>query len=204
MFKINIYLRFALIGVFLIGGILLAFLAGFWYALPIILIGLVLLVGYIMLGTVQSAAEMMQTMDFEAAEKRLNLTLSPKYLFSTNKAFYYMLKGTFAAQRKDMDESEEWLRKAQQIKLPSDNEKAMIELQLANIHASKGRWTQAKNHLRIIKQLRVTESTLKEQIVQFEKAIQQQGQMNAVSRQGLGMKGGVMRPGGKRRRPKMR
>ena len=203
MFKLNIYLRFALIAVLLIGGIALSITVSFWYALPILLAGIVLLVGYIMLGTVQSAAEMMQTMDFEAAEKRLDLTLTPKLLYTTNKAFYYMLKGTLSAQRKDMDESEEWLKKAKEVNVPTDNEKAMIELQLANIHASKGRWKQAKNHFRIIKQLNVTEATLKEQIAQFDKALKQQGQMKAATRQGMG-RGGMMRPGGKRRRPKMR
>ena len=35
MFTINIYLRFALIFITLVGGVILAFLFGFWYAFPI-------------------------------------------------------------------------------------------------------------------------------------------------------------------------
>jgi hypothetical protein len=97
------------------------------------------------------------------------------------------------------------LKKAQAIELPSDNEKAMIELQLANISASKGKWKIAEIHMRTIKQLKVTESTLKEQIKQFEKSLANQGQMKAASRMGAGQTMRVAGAGkGKRRRPPMR
>ncbi len=69
MFTINIYLRFALMALTLGGGILLAFIFGFWYSFPLILVGIILLVGYILLGTVQSSAMMMQNTDLLGAEK---------------------------------------------------------------------------------------------------------------------------------------
>jgi len=199
---INIYLRFALIGLFLVGGIVLAILFNFLYALPLLIVGIFLLIGYVLLGTVQSAGVMMQQMDMDGAEKRLDLTLNPKWLYTTNKAFYYILKGTFAAQRKEMDESEKWLKMAQDIDVPSDNERAMIELQLANINASKGKWKVAEGHFRKVKKLNVTESNLLSQIEEFEKVFAQRGQAKAAGRMGRQAHG--MRPGGKRRRPKMR
>jgi len=203
MFTINIYLRFALIAVTIGGGIALATAYGFWYAFPFLLIGLVLLVGYLLFGTVQSAAQLMQTADFEKTEKRLALTLSPKLLYASNRAYYYMVKGSIALGQKRVDEGEEWLRKAQEVKVPTDNEKAMIELQLANIAASKNKWKQAQMHYRTIKQLNVTEANVKEQIKQLEKALQNRGQMKAAQRMG---KGNMVGQGGKskRRRPKMR
>ena len=126
MFSINIYLRFALIGLFLIGGIIAAFTIGFWWAFPFILIGIVLIIGYIMLGTVQSAAMMLQTSDFAGAEQRLKLTYFPQYLFQTNKAYFYMLKGTLASQEKDYVLAEQHYVAAQKIGLPSDNEKGYL------------------------------------------------------------------------------
>ena len=63
MFTINIYLKFALIAVSLIGGIALSAAWGFWYGFPLILAGVVLLISYIALGTVQSAAVLMQEGD---------------------------------------------------------------------------------------------------------------------------------------------
>lgn len=52
MFTINIFLRFALIVGSIIAGIVLTTLYGFWYAFPLYLVALILLVGYLMVGTV--------------------------------------------------------------------------------------------------------------------------------------------------------
>ena len=188
MFKINIQLRFALIGLLLIGGTILAILYGFWYAFPFLLAGIILVVGYIFLGTVQSAAEFVQQSRFEEAEKRLQLTLKPEWLYKTNRAFYYLMKGTLAMQRKDNEAAEAWLLKAQEIELPSDNEKAMVLLQLANIHATKNNWNKAKMHFSGIKKLKISEPQIKEQVKMFEKAITNRGQMKHAQ-MGRGRKG---------------
>lgn len=202
MFTINIYLRFALIGICLVGGTILAIVFGFWYAFPVLLTGLILLVGYLLLGTVQSAAVFMQQQDFAGVEKRLNLTLTDRLLYSTNRAYYYMMKGSVAQFYQKIDEAEVWLEKAAAIDVPTDNEKAMIELQLANIAASKNKINQAKIHMRNLKQLNISDAAVKEQIKQFDKALKQSGQAKIMG-QG-GKQGGSFRPGGKRRRPRMR
>jgi tetratricopeptide (TPR) repeat protein len=205
MYTINIYLRFALIGLTLIVGIALSILFGFWYAFPFFLVTLTLLIGYILLGTIQSAAVLMQSGDLEATEKRLKLTLSPRLLYVTNRAYYYLIKGSVAMAQKKTEEGEAWLMKAQALNLPTDNEKAMIELQLASVHLNKSRFKQAEVHMRNLKQLKVTEPTLKEQVAQMEKVLSQQGQIKAAGRMGA-FKGGQIpiKPGGKRRRPPMR
>lgn len=207
MFTINIYLRFALMAVLTLGGIALSVAFGFWYGFPFILIGLGLTVGYVLLGTVQSAAEIMQSGDMAAATQRLNLTLKPEWLYVTNRAYYYMLKGTMAMSEKDTEAGEVYLNKAQSLKLPTDNEKAMIELQLASIKANKGKIKEAEAHMRNIKSLKVTEGMIKNQIEEFDKALKQnKGQMNAANRMGV-MRGQMMQKGGgssKRRRPPMR
>ncbi len=198
MFTINIYLKFALIAVGLIGGAALWIAFGVWYGIWFVLLGITMLLSYIFLGTVQSAAVMMQNTDFEGSEQRLNLTLNPRWLYSTNRAYFYMIKGSIALARKDVEEGEMWLRKAEEVEVPTDNEKAMLQLQLANIAASKGKWKQAEQHYRIAKQCKITEPNVKEQFKQFEKAFSNRGQMKHSQM------GGAIRPGGKRRRPKMR
>ena len=202
MFTINIYVKFALIAVTLLGGIGLTIAYGFWYGFPFLIAGIALLASYILLGTVQSAAQLMQESRFEEAEKRLDLTVKPEWLYSANHAYYNMIKGTLAASRKDNMSAEKYFAQAQAIGVPSDNESAMLELQLANIAATKNKWQQAKVHFKKLKSLKVTEPQLKEQIQQFEKALKQRGAMKAAGRSGMNpMK---MNPGGKRRRPKMR
>lgn len=205
MFNINIYILLSLIGVFLLGGIALAVFVGFWYSFPVLLIGIVLLVIYILFGSVNSAAQHIQKSEFELAEKKLSLTLKPSWLYVTQRAFYFIMKGAIAMNRKDTKTAEELFDKALHMNLPGDNEKAMVLLQLANINAMKSKWNAAKNYFREIKKLKITENMIKEQVEQFSKALDNSGQMNvarSMGKQGFQM----MQAGGKskRRRPKMR
>ena len=202
MFTINIYLRFALIALFLGGGIALIFAFGFWYASLPILVGLVLLVGYFLFGTVVSAGNLAQMNDLDGASKRLSLTFFPGLLYSTNKAMYYLMKSSFALQTGNNEEAENMLEKASQVKLNTDNEKAMVEFQFAGIAAKRGNMNKAKIHMKRLKELKVTEPMLKEQIKEFEKAL---GNAGLAKTAGMMRKQGQsMQPGGKRRRPKMR
>jgi len=162
------------------------------------------LVSYVMLGTIQSAAELVQLQQFEKAEKRLNLTLSPKLLYVTNRAFFYILSGSFAMNRKDQKVAEELFNKALTLKLPSDNEKGMILLQLANINASKNKWNTAKKYYRDAKKMKITETQLKEQYKQFEQVLASQGNMKHAASMGRAGHKFMQGQGGKRRRPKMR
>ena len=200
MFSINIYLKFALIGLFLIGGIALAFAFGFWYSFPVLLIGLLLLASYIFLGTVQTAAQLVEAQQFDAARKRLNLTLNPKWLYVTNRAYYYIMKGSIEMQTGNEQEAEEWFKKAEDLKLPSDNERAMIQLQLAGLYAKRNNWNKTKSIMRKLDKLDITESTIKMQAEQFKQALKKRGAFNPSNmRQAHNM--GRSK---KRRRPKMR
>lgn len=201
MFTINIYLKFALIALTLIGGGVLTSAFGFWYAFPFLLIGIGLLISYILLGTVQSAAILMQKMDFEGTDRRLNLTFKPGWLYSANRAYYYMIRGGLAMQTKKYPEAEIMLEKAQKTGLPSDNERAMVLLQLANLAVIKNNFTGAQSLMRQAKQQKVTEAQIKEQIAEFDKALKNQGAMKTLQQRN---RGAVMQPGGKRRRPKAR
>ena len=203
MFKINIYLKFAIIVVSLLLGIWLWAAYGFWYGFWFVLIGAGFILSYILLGTIVSASEFVQYQKFGEAEKRLNLTLSPKLLYPTNRAYYYILKGSFAVNNKDQEKGEELFNKALSIKLPTENEKAMILLQLANINASKNKWTAARNYYNDAKKLKITEKSLKEQLNQFSKVFANKAattQASAMGKDGFKM----MNRGSKRRRPKMR
>lgn len=184
MLTINIYLRFALIAASFIGGGILTYFFGFWYALLFFLIGIALLVGYVLLGTVQSAGAIMQSGDMAAAEERLSMTKFPNLLYSANKAIFYIMKGTFATQRKDYTEGEKYLNMAKDINLNTDDEKAMVELQLAGIHASKQKWNAAKVHIRACKKLDIKTPQIKEQLQQMEMMMSQRGQMKHMHTMG--------------------
>jgi len=201
MFTINIYLRFALILVLFAGGIVLTFTIGFWYAFPLLLIGLILFLGYLFLGTVQSAAQLLEKTDFLGAEKRLGLTFKPRWLYKTNRAYFYLIKGSIAAQFKNNELAEELLLKAKTTGLPSDNERAMVQMQLAGLAANKSNWIVARQLLRETKALNITETQLKDQLKQLEKGLKNQGAMQVARHRQRGL---TFQPGGKRKRPRSR
>lgn len=189
MFSINIYLRFALIGLCLVGGVILAIFTSFWYALPIIITGIILLAGYFLFGTIQSAAVLMQSGDMDAAEERLKLTWKPEWLFGPNKAMYYMINGTMALNKKDIKAGEEWFKKAEGIKMPSDNETAMVQVQLAALNASRRKWNQANLHIKNAKKLSITNAEIKGQLAQIEAMVKTKGQSHAVKMRQKGRRG---------------
>lgn len=203
MFVIPPYLRFALIAAGILGGTALWVAYGFWYGFPFLLAGIILLIGYIFLGTVAPAAKAVQAQDFERGEKLLNLTLKPEWLYSANRAFYYMMRGTIAMSRKDLNAGEMWLKKADTIDVPTANEKAMLQLQLAQIEANRKNFAAAKKYLKKAKDTNTKLPQIVEQIQMLDQALKQSGQVKAAQR--MGKQGHrMMSRGGKRRRPKGR
>lgn len=202
MFTINVYLKLALTAVSLILGIYLISAFGVWYGIWFIIAALVLLTSYLLLGTVNSAAQSVQAMDFDKAEKQLGMTLSPKLLYVTNRAIYYIMRGSIAMNKKENNEAEALFEKALNLKLPTDNEKAMVLLQLANINAIKNKWNASKRYFSEAKKLKITEGPIKEQLNQFEKALSNRGQAKVAAT--MGKRGQMIGGSSKRRRPKMR
>ncbi len=204
MFTINIYLRFALIAVGILGGITLWSFFGFWYGFPLLLIGVFMLAGYLMLGTIMSTNMLLSQSRFQEAEERLKLTFFPKILLVGYKGVYFMTLGALAMQKKDLVTGEKWLKQALDAGLPSDNERGAAMLQLAMIAASKNNRQGAQNQLNDIKKLNITENMLKDQVKELEKQLKQMGQTMNPSMLGMMGRGGFRGGGGKRRQPKMR
>jgi len=202
MFIIPPYIRFALIGLCLIGGIALWVSLGIWYGIFFVITGLILLAGYVFLGTVAPAAQQVQMQDFDGAEKTLDLTLKPEWLYSANRAFYYMMRGNIALSRKQIPEGEAWLKKAEQIDIPTPTEKATLHFQLAQIEYQKKNFPAAKKYLKKAQEANIKIPQIREQIDMMDKALKQSGQIKAAQRRGGSNQ--MMGMGGKRRRPKNR
>lgn len=203
MFIIPPYVRFALIAVFLIGGIALWATLGVWYGIFFVIAAVFLFVGYVFLGTVAPAAKRVQVQDFDGAEKMLDLTLKPEWLYSANRAFYYIMRGNIALNRRQFAEGEAFLRQAEAIDIPTPTERATVHFQLAQIEYQKKNFTAAKKYLAKAKEANIKIPQIREQIEQMDRALKQSGQVKAAQR--MGRQGhGMMNRGGKRRRPKGR
>jgi len=204
MFTINIYLKLALIVLFLGGGIVLWMIYGFGFAWLFLLAGLLLLASYLFLGTLNSTAKLMEAGDIDGAEKRLKMTIAPNLLLSAMRPNYKILQGSFASQRGDEQEAQKYFNEALAMDLKTDDEKAMVLIQLASIRAKKGNITGAKKYLNDLKKLKVTMTQTKDQIEYIDMAVKQMEASKKASLGRGGKRGGMMQPGGKRRRPKMR
>ena len=202
MFTINIYLRFALIVVGLALGTGLWLAYGFWYGFPFLLVGLVMLLGYLFLGTIMSSNQLLSKQQIAEAEARLKLTFFPQLLIVGYRGVFYMTKGAVEMQKKNFNEAEDWMKRSLASGLPSDNERGAALLQLCLISASKNNRQGAQKYLADIKKLDISEPMLKEQIRDIEKQLKQLKQGMHPSNTMMG-KGGF-RGGGKRRSPKMR
>lgn len=205
MFTINIYLRFVLIAVGILGGIGLWAAYGFWYGFPLLLTGIVLLAGYLMLGTILSTNQLVGQQKLAEAEARLQLTYFPQLLLPGYKGVYYMTHGAIAMQQREYSAAENWLKQALNAGLPSDNERGAAMLQLVMVHAAKKNLKAAQTQFAEIKKLNVTEPMLKEQLKEVEKQLKQAGQsvMNPATLAMMGGRGGF-RPGSKQRMPRVR
>lgn len=203
MFTINIYLKFAIIAGSFILGVVLWMMYGFWYSSLFWLIFIIFVASYFLLGTIQSAAAMVQENDFNGAEQRLKLTKFPNLLYVSNRAFYYIISGTIQMNKNNIPEAESYFNKALELDLPTETEKAMVLIQLASINANKGKWKLAEKYYREAKALNVNEAMIKQQMQHLDQAFKQKGQIKAART--MGKQGhGMMQRGGKRRRPKMR
>ncbi|MBU6340903.1 MAG: hypothetical protein KGS48_05355 [Bacteroidetes bacterium] len=204
MFTINIYLRFALMAIGIVGGLILSFAFGFWYGFPFILVGTILLIGYLLLGTILSTNQFIAAQQLDQAEARLKLTFFPKLLLLGYKGVYFMTKGSIELQRRNFVEAEQWIKMAIVSGLPSDNEKGAALMQMVMISAAKNNKQAALNQMNELKKLKITEPALKEQVKEIEKQMKQMQQAGNNPSM-LGMMGGKgFRPGSKRRTPRMR
>lgn len=204
MFTINIYLRFALIVGGILSGIVLWAMYGFWYGFPFLLVGIILLIGYLMLGTILSTNMLVSQQRLDEAEQRLKLTFFPKLLLIGYKGVYFMTHGGIAMQKRDFNTAEIWVKKALDAGLPSDNERGAALMQLVMIAAGKNNIKAAQAHFADLKKLNITEPTLKEQVKEIEKQLKQASQGMNPSMMAMMSGRNGFRPGGKRRQPKMR
>ncbi len=199
MFVIPVKTRFILIAVLIIGGILVSFLPyGLAYSWLLYIPGLVLLVGYFLLGTVGPASKALQMGDLEGAEKQLSYTWKPNWMLKWNRGTYHFLLGTIAVQRRDFEKTELYMNKALEVGLPSDDFTAQVYLVLAQVSAAKGKRTAAKNHIRSAKKLNIKQA----EVIQGIKQIEQQLKM--VPKGGMSQHQQMMGKGVRAKRRKMK
>lgn len=172
----------------LVAFLALQFTVGFgWAFIPLIIL-ITFLVAYILFGTIASTSKLLQAGDADAAEKNLRLTFKPNWLLKYYRSYYYQVEGFIKIQQKKTEEGEALLLKAREMGLPTENDKATVALQLANLSFNKRNFQKASAYIREIKNLTVTEPLIMEQVKQMEEAIKAKPTMAQIM-QMQGMRG---------------
>jgi tetratricopeptide (TPR) repeat protein len=154
------------------------------------LIFLVFVAGYFLLGTLSAASKRMQFEDFDGAERILGYTKFPNLLLKMNQAYFHLLKGMIAMKRNQLNEAEELMQKAYDIGLPTNNDKAMVLFNLAQINYNKKKFNVASAQLRQIKEMGVNEPNLLHQMAQLENALKvRPSGMQQMMYRGMGGRG---------------
>lgn len=88
---------------------------------------------------------------FDSAKKILAWVKKPEQMQKSQQAYYYFLNGLVESQSKNIGGSEKYFKKALNIGLNMDHDKAMANLNLAGVAMSRRRKREAMNYLTQVK-----------------------------------------------------
>lgn len=155
----------------LVLAIVLTVTLGFGWSFIFWIVFVTFVVGYFLLGTISAASLKLNEGDIDGAERILGYTKFPKLLLKMNLAYFRLLQGMIAMQRNDTATGEALLQEAYDTGLPTDNDRAMVLLNLAHLNYSKGKHQIAKTQVRQIKDMGVTDPMLNEKVAEIEQAL---------------------------------
>lgn len=164
-------IRFILIFVNLIIGIILQVKYGFSPALYLYITCLILLFTHFAFGNVWPAFNKLQKGKILEAEALINDIKRPDWLIRQNRSYYHFIKGMIALQQKNLQEGEAQLKIAVTRGLRSKNDNALALLNLAHISFVEKRWTDSRNYLRQTHSFNPSDLMIKQKIEELEKLL---------------------------------
>lgn len=166
-------IRFVLIFLFLIIGIVLQIKNGFSSAWYLYVTSLILLFTHFAFGNVWSAFSKLQKGKITEAELLIDQIKKPEWLIKQNRTYYHFIKGMIAIQQKDLSKGEEQLKIAVNRGLRSKNDNALAILNLAHICFLEKRLEDAQKYLQQARSFNPNDLMIKQKIEEMEKLIPQ-------------------------------
>ena len=164
-------LRFAIILLFLIIGIVLNIKLGISNAWYLYLAALILLITHFLFGNVSAAFVNLRRGKIGVAEKLLLQIKRPEWLLKSHRAYYHFTKGMIALQHEWTEEGEEHLKKALDIGLRSSTDNALAALNIAHIYFVGKRIEDAHTFLQKAKSFNSDDLLIKQKISEMELAL---------------------------------
>lgn len=149
----------------------LTFWVGLAWSWPFLILIVLLPVRYVLFGTVGAASRLLQTQDYEGAQKMLKYTWKPEWLQMGMHGMYYFLQGTIDSQSQNLEGCEKNMLKAAEAGLPDNDSYGMAYINLAAVYLNKNRRNESKQMLDKVKKLKLTNPTILGAVKQIEQAL---------------------------------
>ena len=164
-------LRLAIIVLFTIIGIGLHVQIGFTPAWYLYLTVLLLLLTHFLFGTVWAAFSQLKRGNLLKAEKLLNQIKQPALLAKRPRAYFHFTRGLIALQKKQLPDGDLHFKKAVELGLRNDTDKALASLNLAHIAYLRTHFESAREYLQKAKSFETSDLMIKENVTKLEKAL---------------------------------
>ena len=164
-------IRFLLIILFIVLGLLLHIKMGIASAWYLYLASLLLLFTHFLFGTVGIAFAKLKAGKVKESEKIINQVSKPQWLNKRHRAYYHFTKGMIALQQENLPAGEHNLNLATQLGLRNDNDRALALLNLAHICYVQKRMDDSRNNLQKAKSFNADDLMIKQNIEELEKVL---------------------------------
>jgi tetratricopeptide (TPR) repeat protein len=146
----NLLIKYRLwVGVVLIGlGVYVNYAGSFWPALPLYLIGVILVLGHFFFGPLRLIQTYMEEGDMDGAQKVLNGIKYPNLLYKPIRSVYYTLKGNISMMNQDFEGAEKSMKKGLDLGMPMKEAEGASMLQMGMLMMQKNDLRQAESYIR--------------------------------------------------------
>jgi uncharacterized protein HemY len=148
LFNVFIKYRFWIGLVFLAGAIVVNITSGFWPALALYLVAVIMLFTHFFFGPLRLLQEVLEDGNFEGAEKMLKDIWFPNLLYKPVRSVYYTLMGNIAMTKQDFDTAEKHMKKSLDLGSPMKEAEGSNKLQLGMMCIQKGDMKQGESYIR--------------------------------------------------------
>jgi hypothetical protein len=165
-------IRFSIILLCLILGIVLHWQQGLGSAFYLYVTALLLLATHFLFGNVWAAFSLLKKGQVHEAERMMDQIKRPDFLWKGHRAYYHFIKGFAALYNKEFPIAEQHLNTALALGLRTTNDTALVTMNLAHLCFVQGKKAEAKNYLERVKALPYNDLMLKEKVLEIEGVLQ--------------------------------
>jgi tetratricopeptide (TPR) repeat protein len=144
LIKYRLWVGFVLIAL----GVYVNYAGGFWPALPLYLVGVILVAGHFFFGPLRLIQTYMEEGDMDGAQRVLNSIKYPNLLYKPIRSVYYTLKGNISMMNQDFEGAEKSMKKGLDLGMPMKEAEGASMLQMGMLMMQKNDLKQAESYIR--------------------------------------------------------